>query len=425
LPGHLPRDVVIHKPEACQCPNCGGDLKDLGEDVSEILEYVPASFKVVRHIRKKLSCGSCQTLVQGAAASRPIERGLAGPGLLAQILVSKYADHLPLYRQSEIYSREGIELPRSTLADWVAQISALLAPLGEELSRHVLGGSALHGDDTPVPVLAPGNGRTKTGRFWTYVRDERPAGQAIPPAVWFQYSPNRKGVHPQTHLRGYQGILHADGYTGFNELYRNGAITDVACWAHVRRKFYDITQATDSPVATEAIGRIAALYAIEKAIRGKPPDYRCRIRQTRAAPLLRSLKTWLQSQLGQISVKSSLGQAIGYALSRWTALTRYVDNGRLEIDNNAAERALRSVALGRKNYLFMGSDAGGERAALIYSLIGSAKLNDISPYEYLAYIIEHIADHPINQLDRLLPWNVADVLVARREERYRTHRKAA
>ncbi|MCB1881341.1 MAG: IS66 family transposase [Gammaproteobacteria bacterium] len=409
LPSHLPREVVTHSPVG-SCPNCGGNLKSLGEDVSEVLEYVPARFKVIRHVRPKLTCGCCQTIVQAPAASRPLERGMAGPKLLAHVLVSKYADHLPLYRQAAIFRREGIELERSTLADWVAQVSALLAPMGRALGVHVLAGATLHADDTPVPVLAPGMGKTRTGRLWSYVRDERPAGQDTPPAVWLQYSADRKGEHPQRHLKTYRGILHADGYTGFNQLYASGSITEAACWAHVRRKFYDIVQANASPVAAEAIERIAALYAIEKEIRAKPPDYRRAIREARAGPLLAELKIWLQKQLSMVSAKSSLAQAIGYALSRWTALTRYLCVGRIEIDNNAAERSLRAVALGRKNYLFAGSDAGGERAALIYSLIGTARLNQINPQDYLAYVIERIADHPINRVDELLPWHVAAAL---------------
>lgn len=350
---------------------------------------------------------------------------MAGPGLLAHVLVSKYADHLPLYRQSMIYRREGVDLERSTLTGWVAQLGRLLDPLGQALGRHVLAGNTLHADDTPIPVLAPGLGRTKTGRLWTYVRDQRPAGQQRPPAVWFQYSPNRKGIHPQQHLKHYRGALHADGYAGFNHLYVNGEVIEVACWAHVRRKFYDILQSTGSPMATEAVERIALLYAIEKDIRGKPPDHRKAVRQARAGPLLAELKTWLNEQLTRVSAKSTLAQAIGYTLPRWTALTRYFTDGHLEIDNNAAERSLRTVALGRKNYLFAGSDAGGERAALIYSLIGTAKLNDINPQDYLTYVIERIADHPINRVDELLPWNLTSELDAFRARSEATQQAAA
>ena len=316
------------------------------------------------------------------------------------------ATRLPLYRQSEIYAREGVELERSTLADWVGGTSQLLAPLVEALRRHVTSANKLHADDTPVPVLAPGNGKTKTGRLWTYVRDDRPAGDATPAAVWFAYSPDRKGEHPRAHLGNFTGTLQADGYAGFDAVYETGCIQEAACWAHVRRKFYDLHVAHKSPVAAEAIERIAALYAIEKEIRGHPADQRCEVRNVRARPLLDSLKQWLEEMLGKLSRKSDTALAVRYALSRWDALLRYVDDGRIEIDNNAAERALRTVALGRKNYLFAGSDAGGERAAAIYSLIGTAKLNGLDPEFYLRNVLSCIADHPINHLEELLPWNL-------------------
>src|ERR1700680_124158 len=375
LPEHLPREVRKYLPKQAACPECGGELKSLGEDVSEILEYVPARFQVIRQVRPKLACACCERIVQAQAPSRPIERGIAGPGLLAHVLVSKYGDHLPLYRQSEIYAREGVELERSTLADWVGGTSQLLAPLVEVLRRHVTSAAKLHADDTPVPVLAPGNGKTKTGRLWTYVRDDRPAGDETPAAVWFAYSPDRKGEHPQAHLSSFTGTLQADGYAGFDAVYETGRIQEAACWAHVRRKFYDLHVAHKSPVAAEAIERIAALYAIEKEIRGHAAGERREVRNTQARPLLDSLKQWLEETLEKLSRKSDTAMAVRYALSRWDALLRYVDDGRIEIDNNAAERALRTVALGRKNYLFAGSDAGGERAAAIYSLIGTAKLN--------------------------------------------------
>jgi transposase len=405
LPEHLPREVKTYEPKVDACPDCGGHLRKLGEDVSEVLEYVPERFRVIQHVRPKMSCSSCERIVQAPAPSRPIERGLAGAGLLAHVLVAKYCDHLPLYRQSEMYAREGVELERSTLADWVGAASRLLNPLVEAISRHVLTTTKLHADDIPVPVLAPGNGKTKIGRLWTYVRDDRPSGETTPPAVWFAYSPDRRGEHPRQHLRDFHGFLQADGYAGFHHLYDGGQIQEAACWAHVRRKFYELHVAHASPIAGAAIERIAALYAIESEIRGRPPEERLQARNSRSRPLLESLHSWLESTLHQVSRKSEIAAAIRYALSRWRALLRYSEDERLEIDNNAAERALRAVALGRKNYLFAGSDVGGERAAAVYTLIGTVKLNGMDPEAYLRYVLERIADHPINRIHDLLPWN--------------------
>jgi transposase len=405
LPAHLPREEHLHR-AACACPDCGGELAALGEDVSEVLEYVPQHFKVIRHVRPKFACRRCEQVVQAAAPSRPIARGLAGPGLLAHVLVSKYADHLPLYRQCAIYAREGVELDRSTLADWVGGAAALLEPLVEAIGRHVLSAAKLHGDDTPVPVLCPGRGTTKTGRLWTYVRDDRPAGSRDPPAVLFRYSPDRKGERPQQHLESFRGVLQADAYAGFERLYGE-RIQEAACWAHVRRKFYDLHVASASPLAAAALAQIGELYALEAEIRGRLPEERTAVRQARGASILATLHGWMHATLAALSKKSELAVAIRYALSRWAALTRYRDDGRLEIDNNAAERALRGCALGRKNWLFAGADTGGERAAAIYTLLGTAKLHEINPEAYLRHVLERIADHPINRIEELLPWNVA------------------
>ncbi len=284
LPAHLPRETRTYLPRQESCPDCGGKLKQLGEDVSEVLEIEPLRFKVIRQVRPKLACAGCDKIVQADARSRPIERGVAGPGLLAHVLVSKYSDHLPLYRQAEIYAREGVELERSTLADWVGGTSRLLRPLVEALRRHVLAADKLHADDTPVPVLEPGLGKTKTGRLWTYVRDDRPAGDATPPGVWFAYTPDRKGEHPKAHLSSFTGTLQADGYAGYDQVYEGGRVKEAGCMAHVRRKFYDLYVAHKSPVAAEALERIAGLYAIEKEIRGRSPDERREVRNARARP---------------------------------------------------------------------------------------------------------------------------------------------
>jgi hypothetical protein len=314
-----------------------------------------------------------------------------------------------LYRQSGIYARSGVELDRSTLAGWVAKGDELLDPLVEAIHRYVLANDKVHGDDTPVKVLAPGTGKTKTGRLWVYVRDDRPAGDAAPRAAWFAYSSDRGGEHPQQHLHGFKGALQADAYGGWPRLYATGDVQEVACWAHARRPWWELflrSGRDPHSLAAEALRRIGALYEIEEQIRGQPPQVRKAQREARAGPLLEELRQWLEGLLSRVSAKSEIRQAIGYSLGRWKALTRYVSNGRLEIDNNAAERALRGVSLGRKNYLFMGSDAGGERAAAFYSLVETAKLNGLDPEAYLREVFERIAEHRINRIEELLPWNI-------------------
>jgi transposase len=405
-PAHLPRETIVHA-APCRCPDCGGELKAVGEDVSEQLEYIPDHFKVLRHVRPKFAYRECATLVQAPAPLRPIDKGLAGPGLLAHVAVAKYVDHLPLYRQSGIYARQGIDLDRSTLADWIGGMARLVTPLAELIGRHVVAATKVHADDTPVPVLDPGRGKTKTGRLWVYVRDDRPVASNEPPAAWYRYTPTREGAHPRAHLRGFRGALQADGFSGFDGLYVDGQVREAACWAHVRRKFYDLHVATKSALANEALTRIQALYAIEDAIRGRPPDERRAMRETRAAPLLDALQRWLEATLATLSAKSELAGAIKYALKRWRALTRYRDDGSIEIDNNAAERALRGPVLSRKNFLFAGADSGGERAAVLYTLLESAKLNGVDPEAYLRHVLERIAGYPSNRLAELLPWRYA------------------
>jgi len=427
LLAHLPREQREVRPDtspahhdaagqACGCTACGGRLRSIGADVSEHLEYVPARFKVVRTVRPKLACTNCETIFQASAPSRPITRGLAGPALLAHVTVSKYCDHAPLHRQSRIYAREGVEIDPSTMAGWIELAHTLFEPLVAALGRHVLHGAKVHADDTPVKVLAPGEGKTRTGRLWVYVRDDRAAGDPAPPAVWFRYSADRKGEHPQHHLRGFRGILQADAYGGWNALYDGGQVVEAACWAHARRPWWDLYEQhrDDTGLAAQALRHIQGLYAVEADIRGHPPEVRRQQRQARAGPLLDAFHRWLQGVLTQVSTKSELAKAARYSLARWKALTRYVNDGRIEIDNSAAERALRGVALGRGNYLFMGSNAGGERAASMYSLIETAKLNGLDPQAYLRDVLERIADHPINRIDELLPWNFVPAAQERR-----------
>ena len=407
FPESLPRDEKRLLPAASCCPECGGALSYLGEDAAEQLELMRSAFRVIRTVREKHACTQCDAIVQAPAPSRPIERGIAGPGLLARVLSSKYAEHTPLYRQSEIYSRQGVELSRSLLSGWVDACCRLLSPLEEALQGYVLTDGKLHADDTPVQVLLPGNKKTKTGRLWTYVRDDRNAGSAVAPAVWFAYSPDRKGIHPQTHLAGFSGVLQADAYAGFNELYRDGQITEAACWAHARRKIHDVHVRTPSALTDEALKRIGELYAVEAEIRGMPAKRRLAERQQKAKPLLKSLESWLREKVKTLSRHSELAKAFTYVLNQWPALAYYTDDGWAEADNNIAENALRMVSLGRKNYLFFGSDHGGERGALLYSLIGTCKLNGVEPESYLRHVLNVIADWPINRVSELLPWRVA------------------
>lgn len=406
LPRHLPRHETILSPGNA-CGECGGALKTLGDDVTEELEYVPGRFVVNRIVRPRMACTCCETFHQVALPSRPIERGRPGPGLLAHVLVNKYADHLPLYRQSQIFGREGIDLDRSTLADWVGKSTTLLEPLADAIARHVLAGQALFADDTPVKLLAPGSGKTKTARLWAYVRDERPWAGEAHPAAWYQFSPDRKGVRPREHLAAYEGFMHADGYAGFNDLYRTGKVTEVACMAHIRRKFVDVHKSQGSAITEEAIKRIANLYGIEKEVRGQPPDVRVQARQARSKPIFDDLEVWLHAQSTRISGKSPLAEAIRYALTRMKKLRPWLDHGFLELDNNAAERSMRPIALGRKNYLFMGSEGGGTSAAIAYTLIETAKLNGVDPQAWLTDVLARIADHKINRIDDLLPWRYA------------------
>ena len=404
----------MHQPAddgACKCPDCGKGMAKLGEDITEVLDYVPGHFQVIRHVRPKYACTACDAITQAPAPAMPTPRGRATPATLAHLLVSKYCDHLPLYRQSEIYAREGLELDRSTLGDWVGQAAWLLDPVVAKIRQHVFAAEKIHGDDTTVPVLAPGLGRTATGRLWVYVRDDRLFGGPAAPAAAYFYSPDRGAEHPTAHMASFTGLLQADGYAGFEGLYnpartKPGPITEVACWAHCRRKFFDVWEATKSPVAKEALDRIAAVYAIEDKARFAPAAERVEHRRE-TAPLLDKFFDWAKATVGKLSGKLELAKAFRYTIDRREALTRFVTDGRLEVDNNVAENAMRGIALGRKNYLFCGSDAGGERAASIYTLVATAKLNGLNPETYLRDILAKIADgHPINRIDELVPWRM-------------------
>ena len=406
LPDHLPREEVRIDVGTAACACCGGALHPIGESVSEVLDWVPAQFRVIRICRPKYGCRCCGTVSQAPAPERPIAGGLATPALLVQVLVSKYCDHTPLYRQSQIFARLGVDLDRSTLAGWVGGACWWLDALYERLCADVFASDHLFADDTPVPVLDPGRGRTKTGRLWVYARDQRPWGGPAPPAAIFIFAPDRKGARPAAHLENFSGVLHVDGYAGFERLQARGDVTLAACWIHMRRNFYEFFEATSSPVAAEALRRIGELYAIEERIRGQSPAHRMAERRTFSKPLVDNLKLWLEQQLTRAPGRGKLAEAIRYALSRWHGLTRFLHDGRIELDTNPVERAIRPVALGRKNHLFAGSDDGGARWATLCSLIETAKLNDVEPYAYLHDVLQRMVDgHPINRLDELLPWN--------------------
>jgi transposase len=405
LPENLPREEVRIDVSTTACTCCGGALHPIGESVSEMLDWVPAQFRVIRICRPKYGCRACGTVSQAPAPERPIAGGLATPALLAQVLVNKYCDHTPLYRQSQIYARLGVDLDRSTLASWVGSACWWLCALYERLCTNVFASDHLFADDTPMPVLDPGRGRTKTGRLWVYARDQRPWGGPAPPAAIFVFAPDRKGERPAAHLENFSGILHVDGYAGFARLKARG-VTLAACWVHTRRNFYEFFESTKSPVAGEALRRIAELYAIEERIRGQSPAMRLAERQTFSKPLVEKLKTWLEQQLTRVPPRGKLADAIRYALTRWHGLTRFLHDGRVELDTNVVERAIRPVALGRKNHLFAGSDVGGERWATLCSIIETCKMNSVEPYAYLHDVLQRMVDgFPVNRLDELLPWN--------------------
>lgn len=414
LPPQFPRRDITHRPPDV-CKRCGStDLRDVSESVTEVLRYVPGHFEVDRHVRPACSCRKCEAMMQAPMPDLPIPRGMVDATFVAYIVISKFCDHIPLYRLAEICARRGLDIDRSQLAEWLGHVAWLLAPLVELIAAHVMAGRVLHCDDTPVPVLAPGAGKTKTGRLWVYLRDERPHAGTAPSAVLYRYTPDRKGEHCRKELAGFTGALHADGYSGFDKLYRIAdaylmqgppRVAEVACWSHVRRGFFDDYASRKSPIAKEALDRIGALFDIERPIKGQPPDIRRAVRQRTAKPKLDDLAVWLDAQLQKIPGKSDLAGAIRYARSRWMELTRYLDDGCLEISNNAAENQIRPLKVGAKNWLFAGSDTGGVRAAAFYTIIRTAVLNGVEPEAYLTDVIARIGSHPINRLAELLPWN--------------------
>jgi len=405
LSDHLPREDVTLGVATDACPGCGGRLHSIGESVSEMLDWVPAQLRVLRITRPKYACRACNRIVQAPSPERPIAGGLATPALLAQVLVSKYCDHTPLYRQSQIFARHGVALERSTLAGWVGGACWWLEALHDRLCQHVFASDHLFADDTPVPVLDPGRGRTKTGRLWVYAREQRGWGGPEPPAAVYVFAPDRKAERPAAHLERFKGVLHVDGYAGFERLTAKGEVVLAACWAHTRRKFYEVAEAENTPLAHEALRRIAGLYAIEAQIRGQAPGDRLAARQSLSKPIVAAMKTWLEAQLPQLPSRGKLAEAMRYALSRWNGLTRFLGDGHIELDTNPVERAIRPVALGRKNHLFAGSDGGGVRWAIVCSLIETCKLNGVEPYAYLKDVLTRMVHgHLVNRLDELLPW---------------------
>lgn len=407
LPAHLPRieTVVDISDKACRC--CGKDLHRIGEDISERLDIIPAQFRVLIVRRPKYACRACEdAVVQAPAPARLIEGGLPTEATVAQVLVSKYADHLPLYRQSQIYARQGVMLDRSTLADWVGRAAWHLRPVHERLLGHLKASAKLFADETTAPVLDPGRGRTKTGQLWAYARDDRPWGGSDPPGIAYVYAPDRKAERPIAHLDGFTGILQVDGYAGYRALAERNDVQLAFCWSHVRRKFYELATAGPAPIATEALQRIAELYRIESETRGRSAVDRRALRQEKSRPIITALEPWLTAKLALISQKTKLAEAIRYALSRWQGLTRFIDDGRIEIDSNTVERSIRPIALNRKNALFAGSDGGGEHWAIIASLIETCKLNGVDPQAYLTGVLTRIVNgHPQSQIDDLLPWH--------------------
>jgi transposase len=409
LPAHLPRMETIIDVDDPACPCCRNLLHRIGEDVSERLDIVPAQLRVLVVRRPKYACRHCEDgVVQAPAPARVIEGGLPTDALVAQVLVSKYADHLPLYRQAQIYARQGISLDRSTLADWVGRAAWHLRPMHERLLAQLKASPRLFADETTAPVLDPGRGQTKTGQLFAYARDDRPWGGTDPPGVAYVYAPDRKAARPIEHLSGFAGVLQVDGYSGYRALAGHNQVTLAFCWAHVRRRFYELAAAGAALIASEALARIAELYRIENEIRGMSAANRCRIRQQKSRPTLEALEPWLRTKLGLISQKSKLAEAIRYALSRWDGLTQFVEDGRIEIDSNVVERAIRPLALTRKNALFAGSDRGGEHWAIIASLVETCKLCGVDPQAYLADVLSRIVTGHLNtHIDDLLPWAYA------------------